>query len=191
MPRESQTGRAVLGLVDALVTGEGKALGEGLDAGVVADAQPIVSGRSEAGGTPPPHRWRRHTRGRRRPWTSSARARLDEVRRRLEAGAPAHAARGEETNAFSQEPAGGLGGITGVGVVREHANERAAAHEPEGGEKERSTGSDTRAGAGAWPRIRPACRWPRAAREHAENRICGLRDLVHSERRNGRSAGPS
>ena len=50
----------------------------------------------------------------------------DEVRRRLEAQLPAHAAARQVADALlAQEPAGGLGGVAGVRVLGEQADEPA------------------------------------------------------------------
>ena len=62
----------------------------------------------------------------------------DEVRRRLEAGAEADAARGEQRDVLlADEPADGLGGVAGVGVLREEHEEAAAELVVERREQER------------------------------------------------------
>ncbi len=72
----------------------------------------------------------------------------DEVRRRLEARLPAHAAAGQQRDALlAEEPAGRLGGVARVGVVGQEADERPAELLPERGEHERQRRlGDARAG---------------------------------------------
>ena len=117
----------LLDTLDALVARRGEVLGERLDARLVAVRERSGAGRSAA---------RRQTLGdggRRRADEPAGREHLertralaDEVRRRLEPGAPAHAARRQERHlVVADEPAGGLRGVARVGVVGEERDEAA------------------------------------------------------------------
>ena len=65
----------------------------------------------------------------------------DEVRRRLEARAPAHAAAGEERDAVvAEEPGRGLGDVARVGVLGREHDERAAELFVERRDDERQSG---------------------------------------------------
>jgi hypothetical protein len=130
---------ALLGLRHPLVAGEREALRQRLDARLVADAQDDRLGTRAHGRDP----LRRPDRGGAdqasgREHLEGAGALADEVRRRLEPAPPAHAARGEEADPLLAEvPARRLGGVAGVPVVGEDADERPAASVVEGREEQR------------------------------------------------------
>ena len=118
---------ALLGALDPLVAGEREVLGEAVEAGLAADLEPDRLR---------PLRRRRHALGERgrgggdeaaaREHVERARPLADEVRRRLEAGAPADAAARQERDALgADEPAGRLGEVARVGVLGQEHDEPA------------------------------------------------------------------
>ena len=118
---------AFLGALHPLVSGERELLGEPVEAGLGAGLEPDRLR---------PLGLRRHPfgqRGRRRADEPSAgehvqgaRPLADEVRRRLEPGAPAHAATGQQRDPLgTDEPAGRVGGVTCVRVLRQQADDAA------------------------------------------------------------------
>ena len=130
---------AFLDAIDPGVAGEGEVLGEAVGAGLVADLEDERRG---------PRVGRRHPvgdaerRGADEPAAGEdlerTRALADEVRRGLEPGLPADAAGGEQPDVLlAEEPGRGLGGVPGVVVVGQQADERAFAGEPERREEER------------------------------------------------------
>ena len=118
---------ALVGTLDPLVAREREVLRQALQAGLAADRELQRLG---------PLRRRRHAfreRGRRRrdeaaggKHVEGAGALADEVRRRLETGAPADAAAREQCDVVgADEPTGRLGEIAGVGVLRQEHDEPA------------------------------------------------------------------
>ena len=119
---------ALLGAVDPLVPGQRQQLGKRLEPGRLAGREPDRR-RPRLG-----RRQRLRDRGGRgtdEPAGSEhlerPRALADEMRRRLEPGAPVHAAAREQRDAFlAEEPARSLGRVPGVGVLGQQHDERAA-----------------------------------------------------------------
>ena len=179
---------AVVDALDALVAGERELLGEAFDADLEAGRELERLG---------PRRRRRQQLGdgvRRRAHEPAAgengqRARplADEVRRRLEPGLPADAARRHVADGlFAEEPRGRLGGVARVGVLGQQADERPLEPLVQRGEHDRER------------RLRDARTRRQRLGELAEPFV--LRDLaderveyrtVHDERRNRGSAESS
>ena len=119
---------ALLDAVDPLVAGERQQLGERLEPGRLAGREPDRR-RPGLG-----RRQRLRDRGRRgadeparREHVERPRALADEMRRRLEPGAPVHAAARQQRDALlAEEPARSLGRVAGVGVLGQQHDERAA-----------------------------------------------------------------
>ncbi len=142
---------SLLRLVDALVAREGEVFDEGVDAPVVAGANANRLGAGPGRG---------HALGERGSRCADEAAGgedvegacplPDEVRRRLEARAPAHAPAGEERDAVvAEEPGRGLGDVARVRVLGREHDERAAELFVERRDDERQSGlGDTRAGFG-------------------------------------------
>ena len=148
---------ALLRAVDALVAGERELLGEPAHTGLGADLEPDRGRSSIRRG----HALReRGGRGADEPSGGEdlerARTLADEMRRRLEAGAPANAAAGQQRDALGpEEPARRLGRVARVGILGQQADEPApVARVAEScswsaASSSGSTGSDTRARAGS------------------------------------------
>jgi len=106
----------------------------------------------------------------------SARSLADEVRRRLQTAPPANSARCEEPDlVLAEEPAGGLGGIARLGVVREDHDERTAALEEDRREEKRQEGLGDAGGRGRRDELAKALALGELAGEGVEDR------LVHDE----------
>ena len=138
---------AFLGPLDPLVAGERELLGEPVEAGLGADLEPDRLR---------PLCRRRHPlgeRGRRRAdepaaceHVERARPLADEVRRRLEPGAPAHTAARQQCDPLgADEPAGRVGRVTCVRVLRQQADEPRASCSCSVASSSGRTGSETRA----------------------------------------------
>ena len=128
MPPRSGELASLLRLVDALVARERELLGQRVDPLLVArsNANRLRArlGRGQGLGE-------RGCRGADEPAggedVESTCPLADEVRRRLQARAPAHAAAREERDAVvAEEPGGGLGDVARVGVLGREHDERAA-----------------------------------------------------------------
>ena len=142
---------SLLRLLDALVAREGEVLGQRVDPLVVARSNTnrlgARLGRGQGLGE-------RGCRGADEPAggkdVEGTRPLADEVRRRLEARAPAHpAAREERDPVVAEEPGGGLGDVVRVGVLGREHDERAAELLVEGGNDKRQCGlGHARAGLG-------------------------------------------
>ncbi len=104
------------------------------------------------------------------------------------------AARGEEADALlAEEPACGLGRVARVGVVREKADERAAASEPEGREEERQDRLGDTGSSGCVHEGPQALARRELVGKRPENRLRRLRGarLVHGEgAKTGSAQGP-
>ena len=142
---------ALLRPLDALVPGEREVFRQRLDPRLVADRQPdrlrpLARGRQPLG--------ERGRRGADEPAAGEdvegAGPLADEVRRRLEAGAPTDAAAREQRNAVgADEPAGRLARVARVGVLgQEHTSGRSSSS-CRAASSSASTGSETRARAGS------------------------------------------
>ena len=116
----------------------------------------------------------------------------DEVRRRLEPGAPADAAARQQPDALgAEEPARRLGRVARVGVLGQDADERAAELLVERGEQRAAAPARTRARARA---ARRRSAWRRScagklAHERVQDGPFGEGLWVHAVRRNRGSAG--
>ena len=130
---------ALLGLVDALVAGEGDPFGEGVDSRLVAGLDQDWLGASSG---------RRHALGERRGGRADETAGgedvegasplADEMRRGLEARAPADAAAREERDAVvAEEPRGRFGDVPCVRVLGGQDDERSAELLVQRGDEER------------------------------------------------------
>ena len=133
--------------LDALVAGEGELLGEPLDSRLVTRGDPDRLGtrlRPRQALAEPERRHADEAPG--GVHVERPEALADEMRRRREPALVGDAPRGEQPDALgAQEPAGRVGGVASIGVLREQADERAldsglAAGEPERGEEERQEG---------------------------------------------------
>ena len=175
---------ALLDAFDPLVAGERQRLGERLEPGLLATSERKRRRAHVRGGIRLGQRDRRradepaageHLQG--------ARPLADEVRRRLEPGAPVDAAGREERDlVLAQEPRRGLGGVPGVGVVREERDEPAPELDVQSGEEQRQR----RLGDAG------ACRKGIGERGQARIRAQALDEseengTVHEKRRNCRS----
>ena len=147
MPPRSGELAALLSLVDALVAGESEVFGEAVDSRLVArrDAE-----RRRA------RLRRRHPFGERRRGCADEASRrehverprplADEVRWRLEPGAPAHSAAGQERDVLvAEEPARGLGCVARIGVLGREHDERPPELLVDRASKSGNAGSETRA----------------------------------------------
>ena len=152
MPTADRELAALLRLLDPLVAGEREALGQLLDARLVADARRIVSGRRLPGGTPSAAPSADAQTSPPAASTSSARARSPTRCGGGSSPLPQRTPRRSEQAdvLLAEKPAGGLGGVASLGVVREDARRaaRLARARQRPGRAGRS-GSETRAGAGA------------------------------------------
>ena len=174
---------ALVGALDSLVAGERERLGQLLEADLLAGRDPdrrrpgvpaggigSASAAAEAATSPPAAEDVERTG-----------ALADEVRRRLEAGAPVHAAARQHRDALvAEEPGGALGGVARVLRPRARADTSGRSSSScSAASSSGSAGSDTRADAGnasAKARRRSV---PRSSRdERMQDR------LVHDERPN-------
>ena len=177
---------ALLHLVHSLVSGKGELLCERVDTRLVAGRKTNRLG-SRLG--------RRHRLGQRRggcahepaggEHVQGAGTLADEVRGRLQSRAPVDASAGEERDlVVAQEPAGRLGSVARVGVLRREDDERSCQLLVERGDQERERRlGDASPGVGKLLEERAEAL---ALRELANQ---GVEDgSVHDERRNRRSA---
>ncbi len=155
---------ALVDTLDALVAGEGELLGEPLDSRLVTrgDADGLGTRlRSRQALAEPERRHADESPG--GVDVERPEALAHEMRGRREPALVGDAPRGEQPHPLgAQEPAGRIGGVSGVGVLRKQADERAldsrlAAGEPERGEEDRQE----RLGD-------PCCRAPLRARERTQ-----------------------
>ena len=125
MPAADGELAALLGPLDPLVAGERQRSASPSRPGSAPTASRIGSGRAAAGGAPSASAVAEaQTSPPRREDVERAGPLADEVRRRLEAGAPADTAARQQRDALrAEEPAGRLGGVAGVGVLGQEAHE--------------------------------------------------------------------
>ena len=118
---------AVVDALDALVAGDRERFREPLDADLASRAElerlrPRARRRQRLG----QGAGRRADEAAAGKYRQSARSLADQMRRRLETGLPADAAARQEPDLLlAEEPGGRLGGVAGVGVLRQQADERA------------------------------------------------------------------
>ena len=151
---------ALLGPIDPLVARERERLGEPVEARLGPDVESHRLG---------PRRERRNAlreRGRRgadqpaaRQHVERAGAFADEMRRRLEPGAPADTASRQQRHPIrADEPSRRLRRVARVGVLRQQTDETAVELLVQRREQKRQTGSETRAGPAVRPRTTAAAR---------------------------------
>ena len=118
---------ALLGALDPLVAGERQLLREAVETGLAADREPHRLGALRGGRHPLGERRRRRgDEAAAREHVEGAGALADEVRRRLEPGAPADAAARQQRDVVgADEPARRLGDVARVGVLGQQHDEPA------------------------------------------------------------------
>ncbi len=133
---------ALLGAVDALVAGERQRLCEPVEARLVSDLEanglrPPGCGRDALG----ERRCRRANEAAAREHVEGTGSLADEVRGRLEAGAPPDAAPRQQRHVVRpDEPAGRLGRVASVGILRKQRDETAVELLVHGGQEQRQDG---------------------------------------------------